>query len=93
MVRVELTLTPKTHIFFVFMLEIKYNLSTLRGEKASSHLHFIKNFNFFLSLSFDEPDKVNTVRLISVFLVQITIVRNPFKIFSEFELFLKVAIF
>ena len=44
MVRVELTLTPKTHIFFVFMLEIKYNLSTLRGEKASSHLQFIKNF-------------------------------------------------
>ena len=46
-VRVELTLTPKTHIFSVFMLEIKYNLTTLRGEKASSHLQFIKNFSFF----------------------------------------------
>ena len=81
MVRVELTLTPKTHIFFVFMLEIWYNLSTLRGEKLSLISSSLRILAFFhLSLSFDEPDQVNTVRLISVFLVQITIVRNPFQL-------------
>ena len=61
-------------------LEIKNGLSTPRGEKASCHLQFIKNFSFFPSLSFDEPDQVNTVRLNCSFLVQITFVVNLFQL-------------
>ena len=50
--------------WFLFLrLEIKNGLSTLRGEKAPCHLQFIKNFSLFPSLSFDEPNQVNTVRL------------------------------
>ena len=60
-------------------LEIKNGLSTLREEKASCHLQFIKNLSFFPSLSFDEPDQVNTVRLNCSFLVQITFVVNLFQ--------------
>ena len=66
--------------WFLFLrLEIKNGLSTLRGEKAPCHLQFIKNFSFFPSLSFDEPDQVNTVRLNCSFLVQITFVVNLFQ--------------
>ena len=67
--------------WFLFLrLEIKNGLSTLRGEKAPCHLQFIKNFSFFPSLSFDEPNQVNTVRLNCSFLVQITFVVNLFQL-------------
>ena len=66
--------------WFLFLrLEIKNGLSTLRGEKAPCHLQFIKNFSFFPSLSFDEPNQVNTVRPNCSFLVQITFVVNLFQ--------------
>ena len=67
--------------WFLFLrLEIKNGLSTLRGEKAPCHLQFIKNFSLFPSLSFDEPNEVNTVRLNCSFLVQITFVVNLFQL-------------
>ena len=52
----------------------------IRGEKAPCHLQFIKNFSFFPSLSFDEPDQVNTVRPNCSFLEQITFVVNLFQL-------------
>ena len=69
---------------FVLRLEIKNGLSTLRGEKASCHFQFIKNFSLFPSLSFDEPNQVNTVRLNCSFLVQITFVVNLFQLLILF---------
>ena len=67
--------------WFLFLrLKIKNGLSTLRGEKAPCHLQSIKNFSFFPSLSFDEPDQVNTLRLNCSFLVQITFVVNLFQL-------------
>ena len=67
--------------WFLFLrLEIKNGLSTLRGEKVPCHLQFIKNFSLFPSLSFDEPNQVNTVRRNCSFLVQITFVVNLFQL-------------
>ena len=67
--------------WFLFLRqEIKNGLSPLRGEKASCHLQSIKNFSFFPSLSFDEPDQVNTLRLNCSFLLQITFVVNLFQL-------------
>ena len=58
----------------VLRLEIKNGLSTLRGEKASCHLQFIKNFSFFHLFLSTTP----TVRPNCSFLVQITFVVNLF---------------
>ena len=61
--------------WFLFLrLEIKNGLSTLRGEKASCHLQFIKNFSFFHLFLSTTP----TVRPNCSFLVQITFVVNLF---------------
>ena len=79
------TNSDSENTWFLFLrLEIKNGLSTLRGEKASCHFQFIQNFSFFPSLSFDEPNQVNTVRRNCSFLVQITFVVNLFQLLILF---------
>ena len=67
--------------WFLFLgLEIKNGLSTLRERKRPVISSPFENFSVFPSLSFDEPDQVNTLRLNCSFLLQITFVVNLFQL-------------